>query len=167
MTTSTTGPDLLRHLVATLAYRASKVLRDVPPGFGDFSNGPNTRVPVQILAHLGDLMEWATKMAQGEYIWSAKGSSNWETELHRFFDNLATLDQILAAGVPQRTAELLVQGALADSLTHVGQLAMLRSAAGSPIRPESYARAEIVVGRVGLDQAPPGREFDGDASARS
>jgi hypothetical protein len=167
MTTSETPNDLLRHLVATLAYRAAKVLRDVPPGFGQFSSAPNTRVPVQILAHLADLMEWARHMAVGEHIWSAQGSSDWETELRRFFDNLASLDGILAAGVPQRTAELLVQGALADSLTHVGQLAMLRGAAGAPVRPESYARAEIVVGRVGLDQAPPGREFDGDASART
>jgi len=61
---------------------------------------------------------------------------------------------------------MLIQGPLADALTHVGQLAMLRGAAGAPVRPESYARADIVAGRVGMDQAPAGREFDGDASAR-
>jgi hypothetical protein len=157
-----------RHLVATLAYRAAKVLRDVPDGFAEFSNGPRTRLPVQILAHLADLMGWAIRMVEGEYLWRPEGTDNWDTELRRFFDGLARLDQLLASDRPLvHTPELLIQGPLADALTHVGQLALLRGAAGAPVRPESYARAEIVAGRVGLEQAPPGREFDGDASARA
>ena len=158
---------LLRHIVATLAYRAAKVLRDVPPGFAEFSNGPTMRVPVQILAHLADLVEWGVRMVQGEYIWRPQGSGNWDTELRRFFDGLAALDRYLASDGPIRhSPEMLFQGPLADAFTHVGQLTMLRGAAGIPVRPESYARAEIVAGRVGLEQASPGREFDGDASAR-
>lgn len=157
-----------RHLVATLAYRAAKVLRDVPASFPEFSNGPSTRLPVQILAHMGDLVGWAVRMVEGEYVWRPEGTNDWDTELRRFFDGLATLDRLLAADAPARhSPELLVQGPLADALTHVGQIGLLRGAAGCPVRPESYARAEIVAGRVGLDQAPPGREFDGDASARS
>jgi hypothetical protein len=169
----TTTPDatraLLRHLVATLAYRAAKVLRDVPvSSFSGFSSGQGTRRPVDIVAHLGDLMGWATRMAQGEYLWRADGSDDWDTEVHRFFDGLAALDQTLASNTPtDHYAEMLIQGPLSDALTHIGQLAMLRGAAGIPIRPESYARAEIVAGRVGLEQAAPVREFDGDASARS
>jgi hypothetical protein len=161
-----TPSAFLRHLVATLAYRAAKVLREVPPGFAEFSAGPSMRVPVQILAHLADLMGWAVRTAQGEVLWRAEGSRDWDTEKRRFFDGLATLDRVLASDAPVANAELLIQGPLADALTHVGQLAMLRGAAGAPVRPESYARAEIVAGRVGLEQAPPGREFDGDASAR-
>jgi hypothetical protein len=162
-----TDKTLLRHLVATLAYRAAKVLRDVPAGFAEFSVGPKARVPVQIVAHMADLMGWAVRMAEGEYLWRAEGTSDWDTEIRRFFDGLAALDRILASGAPPGNApELLIQGPLADALTHVGQLAMLRGAAGASVRPESYARAEIVVGRVGLEQAAPGREFDGDASAR-
>ena len=162
-----TDVTLLRHLVATLAYRAAKVLRDVPAGFAEFSAGPKTRVPVQIVAHMADLMGWAIRMAEGEYLWRAEGTRDWDAEIRRFFDGLTALDRILASGAPPGNApELLIQGPLADALTHVGQLAMLRGAAGAPVRPESYARAEIVVGRVGLEQAAPGREFDGDASAR-
>jgi len=159
--------SLLRHLVATLAYRSAKVLRDVPPGFAQFSIGPTTRTPVQILAHLADLMAWGLRAAQGEYLWRADGTDNWDTELHRFFDGLAELDRTLASDAPLgHPPEMLIQGPLADAFTHVGQLALLRGAAGAPVRPESYARAQIVAGRVGIDQAPPGREFDGDASAR-
>jgi hypothetical protein len=166
MTPDTTH-SLLRHLVATLAYRAAKVLRDVPPGFAEFSTGPTTRLPIEILAHLADLMGWALRAAEGEYSWRADGTRDWDTELRRFFDGLEALDQFLASDAPLgHPPEMLIQGPLADALTHVGQLAMLRGAAGAPVRPESYARAEIQAGRVGMDQAQPEREFDGDASAR-
>lgn len=158
---------LLRHTLATLAYRAAKVLRDAPPEFARFSGGPTMRAPVQIVAHMGDLMDWGIKLVEGEFLWRALGSDDWEHEVNRFFDRAATLDRLLASDRPLGyPAETIVQGPLADALTHVGQLAMLRGAAGFPVRPESYARAEIAAGRVGLDQPAPKREFDGDASAR-
>ena len=158
---------LLRHIVATLAYRAAKVLRGVPPEFARFSGGATMRAPVQIVAHMGDLLDWAIKLVEGEYVWRALGSDDWEREVHRFFDRLATLDRLLASDRPSEySPEIIIQGPLADALAHVGQLAMLRGAAGFPVRPESYARADIIAGRVGLDQAPPKREFDGDASVR-
>lgn len=157
---------VLRHLTATLAYRAAKVLRDVPPDFGGRTAGSATRQPVRIVAHMADLMAWAITLAQGGYLWKPEGGSDWEVEVTRFFDGLVALDRALAAGVPAGSAEKLIQGPLADAFTHVGQLAMLRGMAGSPVRPESYARAEIVAGRVGREQAPPRAEFDGDASAR-
>jgi hypothetical protein len=158
---------VLRHLAATLAYRAAKVLRDVPVDFAAAGFGAATRQPVQIVAHMADLMMWAITLARGDYVWKAEGGEDWDVEVRRFFDGLATLDRELAAGGSfAGSIEKLIQGPLADALTHVGQLAMLRGMAGAPVRPESYARAEIVAGCVGPDQAPPVREFDGDASAR-
>ena len=157
---------VLRHLTATLAYRAAKVLRDVPADFGARSFGDASRTPVQIVAHLGDLMAWAGTLARGENVWKAEGSADWNVEVSRFFRHLAALDGELASDTFAGSMEKLIQGPLADALTHVGQLAMLRGMAGVPVRPESYPRAEIVAGRVGMEQAPPGREFDGDASAR-
>ncbi len=158
---------MLRHLVATLAYRAAKVLRDVPPDFGGFQVGPAGRRPVQIVAHMADLMAWAVTLAHGAYVWKAEGSDDWNTERGRFFDGLAALDGALESGaLPAGAEEKLVQGPIADALTHVGQLALLRGIAGFPVRPESYARADIAAGRVGMTQAAPVTEFDGDASAR-
>jgi len=157
----------VRHLVATLAYRATKVLRDVPPGFATQDFGPATRRPVLIVAHMADLLAWAVRFRTGELIWKAEGSDDWTTEVERFFAHLETLDRALADGSFAGALEKVIQAPLADALTHVGQLALLRGMAGAPVRPESYARAEIVVGRVGREQAKPGREFDGDASARS
>jgi hypothetical protein len=158
---------VLRQLVATLAYRAAKVLRDIPSGFETASFGPATRRPVQIVAHLADLMAWGVRLARGEYVWTAGGSDDWAVEVARFFDGLAALDRELAAHAPgPGYMEKLIQGPLADAFTHVGQLAMLRGMAGAPVRPESYARAEIVAGRVGREQASPRAEFDGDASRK-
>ena len=160
------GP-ILRHLLATVAYRASKVLRDAPPEFARLTVNASTRRPVQIVAHMADLMAWALTFARGEYKWTAGGSEDWDTEVQRFFSGLAALDDQIKTSTPPATAvEKLIQGPLADALSHVGQLAMLRGMAGGAIRPESYAQAEIVAGRIGLDQAAAKREFDGDASAR-
>jgi hypothetical protein len=158
---------VLRHLAATLAYRAAKVLRDAPPEFAARSFDPATRRPVRIVAHMADLMAWAITLARGEYAWTAAGSDDWNAEVQRFFTGLTALDEVLSKEGPFKgSMEQLIQGPLADALTHVGQLAMLRGMAGVPVRPESYARAQVVAGRTGLEQAPPKREFDGDASAR-
>ena len=157
---------MLRHMLATLAYRAAKVLRDAPPSFATFSLGEGRRPAVQIVAHLGDLMAWALHLANGAYTWKAEGSVDWRTEVTRFFAGMVALDKRLTDAAPLGySAEILIQGPLADALTHVGQLSMMRGAAGAPVRPESYARAAIAVGVVGIEQPPPGREFDGDASA--
>src|SRR5574339_270489 len=135
----------LRHVVATLAYRAAKVLRDLPEGFGTASFGLSTRRPVQIVAHRADLMAWGVTIARGDYTWTAGGSDDWDTEVRRFFDGLAALDsQLVSATPPDASIDQLIQGPLADSFTHVGQLSMLRGMSGVPVRPESYARAEIV-----------------------
>ena len=157
--------DLLRHLVATLAYRAAKVLRDVPPEFATFTAGPSTRPPVHIVAHMGDLIDWGVWLARGEYRWQPLPSRGWDADVARFFDGLAALDAHLTSDAPLGyTAETIIQGPLADALTHVGQLAMLRGLAEVPVRPESYARAEIVAGRVGREQTKGPGEYDGDAS---
>lgn len=164
MSSSSDTRAVLRQVAATLAYRAAKVLRDVPPSFASFASSPRSRTAVQIVAHMGDLMRWATWLARGEHIWKAEGSDDWQREVDRFFDGLAELDGLLADERFSGSVDKLIQGPLADALTHVGQLSMMRGAAGIPVRPESYARAEIVAGRVGREQAAPKAEFDGDAS---
>lgn len=156
---------LLRHTVATLAYRAGKVLRDVPEGFADVRLAPESRSAGEILAHMVDLLAWGERLARGEYRWAAGGLPDWDTSVDRFFGGLAALDSALAdPGAAPFPADVMFQGPIADAFTHVGQLSLLRGLAGRPVRPESYARATIEPGRVGRDQAAPGREFDGDAS---
>lgn len=157
-----TARQLLRHAVATLAYRAGKTLRDAPLAFGSYRAGPTTRTPVAIVAHLGDLFDWALSMAKGATVWHDAVPQDWDAEVARFFAALTEFDAYLASPAPIAgdVLEKLLQGPVADALTHTGQIAMLRRLAGAPIRGESYARAEIVTGRTGAEQAPPRWEFD-------
>ncbi len=152
---------LLRHTLATLAYRAGKALRGAPEDFASFSGSVDTRTPGAILAHMGDLMDWALAAADGRPVWHETAASTWNAEIERFFRGLARFDVRLAdpeaLGV---SAERLFQGPIADALWHVGQIALLRRMAGSPVRGENYFVAEITTGAVGWDQAPPIREFD-------
>ena len=152
---------LLRHTVATLAYRGGKTLRAAPDGFGDFEAGEMTRTPLQILTHMGDLMAWVLSQASGSEMWNDATPESWDEEVARFFARLAALDDFLASEQHLAQPEgRLFQGAIADALTHVGQIAMLRRLAGSPVRGENYSRADVQVGRVGVDQTEPRREFD-------
>lgn len=171
MSTAPTPPaderTLLRHALATLAYRAEKVLRDPPAGFAQHSIGAAQRTPLALVGHLGDLIEWAVALCDGQWTWKAASCGDWERDLARFFAALAQLDARLASAQPLgHPIPLIFQGPIADAFTHVGQLALLRSHMGAAARPESFARAQIELGRVGLDQSRERREFDGDASAR-
>jgi len=153
--------DMLRHAVATLAYRGGKVLRDAPPLFESFAGGPGTRTAGQILAHVGDLLDWALHLARGEHVWRDVAPLPWKEGTQRFFAGLEAFDKHLASMEALGTsAEALFQGPIADALTHVGQIALLRRMAGSPVRGENYLKADIAMGRVGPDQAAPNKEFD-------
>ena len=153
--------ELLRHTIATVAYRGRKDLVGAPDGFSTFRINETSRTPGEILAHICDLYAWANWLARGEHKWSQTEPGEWNADVARFFAALKELDDYLASDKPLgRSPENLFQGPIADSLTHFGQIAMLRRIAGAPVRGESYARADITVGRVGLDQAPPNWEFD-------
>jgi len=152
---------VLRHTLATLAYRAGKALRDAPPEFAGFRIGETSRTPAQILAHMGDLFDWALHMASGTQVWKDSEPLPWDREVQRFFEAVARLDAFLASDEPMTgSVEIVFQGPIADALTHVGQINMLRRLAGAPVRGENYARADIAAGRVGPEQAAPRREFD-------
>jgi hypothetical protein len=160
-----TADSWLRHTLATLAYRAEKALRDVPPGFPEFRASPNSRSALALVAHLGDLLEWGERMARGEMRWQPVPQTSWAEATDRFFRGLAALDAALAGPPPQKPRyEVIFQGPIADALTHVGQLTLMRGMMGAPVRPESYARAKIAAGRVGRDQDATRVEFDDDAS---
>jgi hypothetical protein len=154
------GREMLRHTVATLAYRARKPLSDAPANFSDFHASESARTPGQILAHLGDLIDWALSQAKGKPEWHDSPVVPWKEGVERFYKSLGALDAYLASSGPLgETPEKIFQGAVADSLTHVGQLAILRRLAGAPIRGENYHKADIAAGRVGMDQPAPRREF--------
>jgi hypothetical protein len=152
--------ELFRHALAALAYRAGKAMRGAPEGFAGFRSSDTSRTPGQILAHMGDLMDWTVTILRGAQAWKDTPPRAWDQEVRRFYDSLGAVDAQLAGASPEHALlQRLVQGPLADAFTHVGQLTMLRRLAGSPVRGENYFIAEIVPGRVGPDQAAPRKEF--------
>jgi hypothetical protein len=181
--------DLLRHTLATMVYRGAKTLRDAPAGFASFripssdraasgaatdraasgaatdravsGAATGTRTPGEILAHIGDLLDWALELARGRHTWKNSAAPSWEEGVARFFQAAERLDAELAASQTLGCAPgRLFQGPIADALTHFGQLAMLRRLAGAPVKGENYFKADIAAGRVGSDQAAPRVEFD-------
>jgi hypothetical protein len=150
--------QLLRHTLATVAYRGSKALRGAPESFAHY--GAPEKSAIQILAHLGDLFDWALSMAVGKQAWNNSVPLEWNDETARFHKTLAAFDDFLASEQPLHAPiEKLFQGPIADSLTHIGQLAMMRRLAGCKITGENYFVADVAAGRVGADQAIPKREF--------
>jgi len=152
--------QLLRHALATIAYRGGKPLRDAPASFANFKASPTTKTPVELLAHIGDLFEWALSICQNAQKWRDSPPLPWDQEVERFFATVEALEAFLATDAPMHCAEeKLFQGPVADALTHVGQLAMLRRLADAPMRSENYFNADIAAGRVGRMQTAPKREF--------
>ncbi len=160
MDMTTSARELLRHTVATVAYRGSKALQDAPESFAKYKADESSRTPVQIVAHMGDLFDWALSIAQGKQAWHDSTPLPWAEELARFFESLKKFDDYLCG--PEQlhaSVEKLFQGPVADAVNHIGQLAMLRRMAGTKIKGENYYQAEISAGRVGAQQAAPKREF--------
>lgn len=151
---------LLRHTVATVAYRGGKAVRGAPDTFATFATGDPPKTPLAILAHIGDLFDWALSMARGTQAWNRSAPLAWDEEVARFFAAVKAFDDYLASDSPLASEpERLFQGPIADALTHVGQINMLRRLAGSPVAGENYYVADITTGRVGAEQAAPRRAF--------
>jgi hypothetical protein len=153
--------QLLRHTLATLAYRGGKAFRGAPEDFASFRIAEKSRTPAEILAHIGDLLDWAVSLARGKQVWHNSDALPWLQGVDRFFAAIASLDAYLASDEPLGgPADKIFQGPIADAFTHVGQISMLRGLTKCRVRAENYLRADIVPGRVGPEQTPPNREFD-------
>jgi len=147
---------LLRHFLAALAYRTQKALRDAPPGFADFRAAPAARTPFELLWHMTGLIGYARTMFHGgDY--APPRLADLSAEAMRFHEMLDALGRDFAdATLTARISDdQFLHGPLADTMTHVGQLAMLRRLFGSPIAPENFIFASIDAANVGPQQAMP------------
>jgi hypothetical protein len=143
--------------VATVGYRGNIAVAGAPADFADFRLGHDVRSPGELLAHVGDLLEGSLSLLQGNPVRLTSDPLPWDREVSRFFTAATRLDEYLASDAALACpVEKLLQGPVGDALTHVGQIVMLRRAAGAPVRAESYFTADIIPGRIG------GRSF-GDA----
>ena len=157
-----TAPDaerqLLRHTLATVAYRGAKAIRDAPPAFATFELPNYPRTPGKILAHINDLFAWALSICCGQQTWHDSTPQDWHAEVNRFFSGIKSFDDYLASSNPlHETPAKLFQGPIADALTHIGQIAMLRRLASHPVKGENFHQAQIAPGQIGPNQPAPRR----------
>lgn len=153
--------ELLRNAVATIAYRGGKAVRGASESFANYRPSPTSRTPLEILAHMGDLFDWAHSMIRGEQHWHDSVPLAWTQEIDRFHAAIKRFDDALSStsALPVKPQKLM-QGPIADAMWHAGQIAYLRRMAGEKISGENYSVAQIEIGRVGKDQAPPRKEFE-------
>ena len=136
--------QMLRHLVATILYRYRVAVENAPSSFGDFRAAADANTPGAILAHMTYLMEWSAGLFRGESGRPELTVLPWLPAQHRFEVAVDELDRaILAADLSTVKWEMLLQGPLTDTLTHIGQITMLRRLAGAPVTGGGYFRAPI------------------------
>jgi hypothetical protein len=144
---------LLRHLVATIAYRATVAVRGFPAEASQTAPTEGARTPLELLAHVADLMQWSALLVRAEGRPRRATDASWAAAEARLYVGLADLDAALVAGIaPDADVDALLQGPLADALTHVGQLLLLRRLAGAPAEGQRYMRSSITAGVVGPEQ---------------
>lgn len=148
---------LLRHFLAALAYRTHKALRGAADGFGSFDAGGNVRTPASLVRHMTSVLGYARTFFHGGRYWP-EPLPTLADEIVRFHQMVEDLSDDIAEGLPfldGLTPERLLQGPLADAMTHAGQIAMLRRMAGEPVAPENFIAADIDADRLGPDQPMP------------
>lgn len=153
------GRALLRHFLAAIAYRAQKALRGAPAHYAQFSAGNRVRTPTQLVQHMASLMGYVcTLFTGGSYPMQPEPLATFDAEIARFHEMLGRVGALLDSDAPLSiTTEQLLQGPFADTMTHVGQLALLRRLADAPVPPENFIYADIRRERLGTDQAAPAR----------
>ena len=147
---------LLQHFLAALAYRTQKALRGAPSEFGDFRAGHQIRTPAQLVRHMTSVLGYARTFFIGGRYWP-EALPALQDEVARFHEMVEDLAGHIgsAESWPEVSEEQLLQGPLADAMTHAGQLALLRRMAGTPVAPENFVVADITAKRLGIDQAEP------------
>jgi len=152
--------ELVRHLLATLVYRTTKLIQEAPENFPTTSLRHGVRALEKILGHINSLIQISNRfwsphkpisMANLRKQSTRKG---WDREVDLFYQLVAQFDDTLSKYITPRkySPEKILQGPFMDAFTHVGQLALLRRVAGSPVKGESFWMADVWVGQVGLDQ---------------
>lgn len=152
--------ELVRHLLATLVYRTTKIIKDVPEDYTKIKIGNGVRTPTKILGHINSLIQlsnrfWShDKPISMEKLRKQSTKKGWELEVDLFYQLAAQFDETLQENIEPRkhSPEKILQGPFTDAFTHVGQLAMLRRMAGDEMQGEAYWMADVKAGKVGPDQ---------------
>ncbi|MGD8545248.1 MAG: hypothetical protein PVH12_03630 [Candidatus Bathyarchaeota archaeon] len=146
---------MLRHFLASIAYRATKAIKNAPETYPNLYIGKGVRTPLRILHHITGVLTYAHSFFE-HYGTTISDLKSWDAEVDAFYNILSKLDKSLKEKNPHKvTEEQLLQGPLSDAMAHIGQLLMLRRMAGSPVPSENFIFADIGKGEVSSDQPDP------------
>jgi len=146
---------MLRHFLASIAYHATKAIKNAPANYPEIDIGKGVRTPTGILHHMTGVLTYAHSFYE-HYDTTIFEHKSWDAEVNAFYDILSKLDHAFQDKKPREvTEEQLLQGPLSDSMAHTGQLLMLRRLADSPVPAENFIYADIKKGVVGFDQPDP------------
>jgi hypothetical protein len=147
--------EMLRHFLASIAYRATKAIKHAPDTYPTFSLGKGVKTPLRILHHITGVLTYAHSFFE-HYETTRFEVKSWDAEINEFYSILSKLDVSIQERNPNKvTEEQLLQGPLSDAMTHIGQLSMLRRMVDSPIPSENFIFAAIRKGEVSPDQPDP------------
>jgi len=147
--------EILRHFLASIAYHATKAIKNAPDDYPELYIGKGVRTPSHILHHITGVLSYAHSFYE-HYDTTYFEHKPWEEEVKHFYETLSDLDSSMKERRPREvTEEKLLQGPLSDSMAHVGQLLMLRRMADSPVPSENFIHADIRKGAVGPEQTKP------------
>lgn len=141
--------EVLRHLLASLAYRANLALEGCPDSFADFRAVEGAMTPREIVNHCSVILGFANaQLSKGEF--QKSEIEDWNAEVERFHMTLANLDQTLQSRLQadRETILKMLQGPLLDAFTHIGQLNMLRRLAGCPVPRTNFIKGDVVIGKL-------------------
>ena len=147
--------EMLRHFLASIAYHATKALKNAPTNYPELDIGKGVKTPRQILHHITGVLSYAHSFYE-HYDTTYFEHKLWDDEVKHFYETLARLDKSFQEKSPNKVSEeQILQGPLSDTMAQIGQLLMLRRLAGSPISAENFIYADIQKGVVGPDQSEP------------
>ncbi len=145
----------IRQFLASIAYHATKAIRDAPDNYPEFEVGMDVRTPLRLLHHITGVLIYADSF-YSHYDTTRLPLKKWSEDVEQFYKSLSNLDNSLKTRRPHGATELqLLQGPLSDAMAHTGQLLMLRRLACSPVPSENFIYADIRAGNVGPDQPDP------------
>ncbi len=147
--------EIYRHYLAALAYRFQSAVRDAPEDFGDFQAGNGVRTPKEIVRHMIQLIRFVRHSLKPPIEVESTEPKTFDEAIEGFHGALLLLDKLFADSEKQFDGDnllKLLQGPLADAITHIGQLATLRRIAGAPIPGENFVAVRVEIGNVGADQ---------------
>jgi len=138
--------DSLRAYLGAIAFRFSYLAKNLESEFAEFDAGHGVRKPIEIIRHMSELINFC--MSQYKTVESRDLEQlDWRGEKERFLALVKEFDRAIVNGTSFNNdlmqAEKMWQGPLADIMTHIGQLVMLRRLWGSPVEKISYWQAPV------------------------